>query len=483
MSKVWFVSAEMAPYCKTGGLGDVVGHLPLALSRHGVEVGVIIPYYWEALRSGLEIRIFLKDLWAPLKDLWLPYDVYISEPQGNVRVFLIKREDLYFRPNLYRDAKDDYYDNMARFCFFCHACLGLLSKLVEVPSVVHCHDWHTGLLCPLILENPHLFKAATRQVFTVHNIAYQGIYPKESFSLTGLPSERYFHPEGLEFWGNVNLMKAGLNYAHIITTVSPTHAEELKDPWVSRGLEGIFIKRAESLYGILNGVDYNTWNPENDPYIKAHFSSKDISGKRLCKKDLLEYFRLSQADEDRPLVGMVTRLDYQKGIDLVLNGMEQIIQMGANFVLVGEGDERYQEGLLWLKERFPDRIGLYLGRNEGLAHKVIAGADMLLLPSLFEPCGLTQMYALRYGTIPIGRATGGLKDTILPYDPISGSGYGILFQHFDVNGMLWGVKEAITLYRDKKSWEQMVKNAFSQDFSWDRAAKAYIELYSKLIPQ
>jgi len=481
--KVWFVSSEMAPYCKTGGLGDVVGHLPLALSKHGMDVSVIIPFYLEAEESGLEIRPFLKDFWAPLKYQWLPYDVYLSEPAEKVKVFLIKREDLYFRPNLYRDSKGDYYDNMERFCFFCHATLRLLSYLIGSNSIIHCHDWHTGLLCPLILENSHLFKASTKQVFTVHNIAYQGIYPKESFSLTGLPLERYFHPEGLEFWGNVNLMKAGLIYSHIITTVSPTHKEELKDPWVSRGLEGIFWKRNSSLYGILNGVDYSVWNPENDPFIKAPFSPKDISGKRLCKMELLEYFNLSLDDQNRPLVGMVSRLDYQKGLDLVIAGMDQIINMGANFVLLGEGDEKYQDQLRHFTERFPGHIGLYFGRNEKLAHKIIAGADMLLLPSLFEPCGLTQMYALRYGTIPIGRATGGLKDTIVPFDPISGTGYGILFEHFDVNGILWALKEAIGFYKDKQIWERMVKNAFAQDFSWDRAAKEYIQLYSKLMSQ
>lgn len=478
---VWFVCAELAPLAGTGGLGEVTGALSKKLSQLGCDVSVVMPYYLAAERSNLQKDLFISDLWAKLGNRWLNFDVYKVDKDNNFRIFLVKREDLYFRPNLYRDSKGDYYDNFERFCFFCHATIKLLNSIDQKKDIIHCHDWHTGLLCAFVRAGQLKGDTDTKIVFTVHNIAYQGIYPKEQFYLTGLDPSIYFTKEGMEFWGNINLMKAGIVYADKITTVSPTHAQELKDPNIARGLEGLFVKRERDITGILNGVDYEVWNPKKDRFIRANFDRQDIRGKMLCKEDLLIEFGLSPSHINRPTIGMVTRLDVQKGIDLLLAAMDRIMEFDLSLVILGSGDQRYVDGLTYFKAKYPEKIGLKITHDERLAHKVLAGSDMILVPSLFEPCGVVQMYSMRYGAVPIARATGGLKDTVIPFNPDTMEGNGILFEHFDTNGLLWAIAQALRFYYNKELWNRIVSNAMECDFSWERSAKEYLSLYEKLM--
>lgn len=478
---VWFACAELAPLASTGGLGEVTGALSKKLSQLGCDVSVVMPYYLTTEKLNLKKDLFMSDLWAQLGPKWLNFDVYKVDKSDNLRIFLIKREDFYFRPNLYRDSKGDYYDNFERFCFFCHAAIKFLNIIDQRKDIIHCHDWHTGLLCALVRAGQLEGDTNTKIVFTVHNIAYQGIYPKEKFYLTGLDPNVYFTKEGMEFWGNINLMKAGVVYADIITTVSPNHAQELKDNTIARGLEGLFVKREGDLVGILNGVDYEVWDPKTDKFIKANFDMKDLRGKLLCKEDLLLEFGLSPSYMNRPTIGMVSRLDVQKGIDLILAAMDRIMELDISLVILGSGDQRYVDGLNYFKARYPEKIGLKITHDERLAHKVVAGSDMILVPSLFEPCGIVQMYALRYGTIPIARATGGLKDTVRPFNPSTMEGNGFLFEHFDTNGLLWAITQALRFYHWKDLWDRIVSNALECDFSWERSAKEYLGLYEKLM--
>ncbi len=482
MIKVLMVSPEMYPLAKTGGLADVLGYLPKNLCQLGLDVRVVVPFYLSATQANVNIRPFIKGLSAQLGDVFLTYDVYVTEPISGVVVYLIHREDLYFRPNLYRWEYGDYYDNYERFCFFSHAVMGLLMALDSSIQIIHCHDWQTALI-PALLKSRYWGERLSnaKTVFTVHNVAYQGIYPGHKFYLTGLDHLRFWNPGALEYWGNVNLLKAGIVFSHKITTVSPTHAQELKDPAVARGLEGVFKERAADLMGILNGVDYDIWNPQKDPYIAREFGPTSLENKILCKKEVLDRFNIHPMDINVPLLGMVTRLDYQKGIDLLLWSLDSLMSRDLYLVLLGDGDIRYKEELQKASERHKGRFAVKFEMNEPLAHKIIAGCDAILIPSLYEPCGLTQMYALKYGTIPIARKVGGLADTIRHWSERDLSGTGFLFNDYDVNGLLWAVDECLKVYFNPALWKGLILNAMDMDFSWQRSAMAYLELYTSIL--
>jgi starch synthase len=348
--------------------------------------------------------------------------------------------------------------------------------------VIHHHEWQTGLIpayLKTIYRNHPLF-SRTAAVFTIHNIAYQGVFKKEKFQLTGLPPETY-NPEGIEFWERINLMKAGIVYADAINTVSKKYSEEILTREYGYGLEGILEKRREDLYGILNGVDYHDWDPSCDPNLIKTYSLKDLSGKRECKKDLLKTFGLPLSLGEVPLFGMISRLADQKGFDLLAEILEELFTLDIGFVLLGTGDQKYQDLFKKVAQAHPQRVGVRLAYDDRMAHQIEAGADFFLMPSKYEPCGLNQIYSLKYGTIPIVRATGGLDDTIQEYHPATRQGNGFKFNRYDAKEFLTGVKKAIQFYYRPDHWKQLVRNAMESDFSWERSAAAYDRLYRKAL--
>ena len=480
--KVLFLSPEVVPFAKSGGLADVAGSLPIALKRLGVDVRLVLPLYRTVREGNFEIRPVLKKLEVPLGQEKFKTNVLETQLGPGVPVYLIEREDLYDRPNLYGNPGGDYYDNLERFSFFAHAALGLTAELSFKPDVVHCHDWQTGLV-PALIKGPHgdtptLSSAAT--VFTIHNLGYQGLFPEEKLPLTGLSKPDFFHTEGLEFWGKISLLKAGIVYSEAITTVSPTYAKEIQTPEYGMGMDGILRRRSASLHGILNGVDYGLWDPAKDLHLAANYSPREMSGKSDCKKSLITKMGLNSSVNNRPLLGMISRLDAQKGLHLLVQILEDILALDIGLVVLGSGDEEIQQAIQDAAERHPGCVGLSIGFNEPLAHEIMAGADILLIPSRYEPCGLTQMYAFKYGTVPIVRATGGLDDTIVQFDAKTNNGNGFKFGPYRADAFLAAIRQAVNFFTDSCVWKQLMANGMKEDFSWDRSARSYLELYKSL---
>jgi starch synthase len=318
-------------------------------------------------------------------------------------------------------------------------------------------------------------------VFTIHNIGYQGIFPEEKLSVTGLPKSGFFHSEGLEFWGQVSLLKAGIVYSEAITTVSPKYAEEIQTPEYGMGMEGVLRHKRASLYGILNGVDYRLWDPERDSHLTTKYSAQKMQGKGECKEALIEEMGLDPSLQERPLLAIISRLDAQKGLDLVVKILAKILAMDVGLVVLGSGDEKIQQAIQKAAKKNPGRVGLFIGFNEPLAHRIMGGADVFLIPSRYEPCGLTQMYALKYGTVPVVRSTGGLDDTIVPYDPKTGEGNGFKFGPYQPASFLAAIQKAVDLFQNASVWKRLVASGMSADFSWDRSAQSYLGLYRDVI--
>ena len=477
--KVLFLSPEAVPFAKTGGLADVAGALPDALKRLGVDVRLILPHYREVWTSKSKVYLIFEDLKVPFgKDL-LTARVWESQTDGGAPVYFIKREDMFDRPNLYGNAYGDYYDNLERFSFFCHAALCLAERISYSPDVIHCHDWQSGLV-PAFIKGPYAGNSVVGQsktIFTIHNLGYQGIFPAEKLSITGLPKETFFQTDGLEFWGNISLLKSGIFYSDSVNTVSPTYALEIQTDEYGLGMEGILQQRKSSLHGILNGVDYKVWNPACDTHLKAKYTPENISGKNSCKEFLVKEMKLNQSLTSKPLLGMISRLDTQKGLDLLVKVLDDILALDVGLVVLGSGDQSIQEALGKAVKKNPERFGLTIDFDESLAHHIMAGADMFLIPSRYEPCGLTQMYALKYGTIPIVRNTGGLKDAIATFNPKTGKGTGFKFTDYKPEAFLASIRDAINQYHKADSWKKLRANAMKEDFSWNRSAKSYLRLY------
>jgi starch synthase len=481
--KVLFVSPEAVPFAKTGGLADVAGSLPVALKRIGVEVHLVLPCYRVVHEGNFEHRLLLKDLKVPLGNAELTARVLESSTEEEVPVYLIEREDMYDRPNIYGNSLGDYYDNFERFAFFCRAALSTAEMLSIKPDLIHCHDWQSGLV-PALLKGPFRDSTtlgATPAVFTIHNLGYQGLFPADKLRLTGLSREGFYRSEGLEYYGNISLLKAGIVYSDAVTTVSPAYAREIQTPDYGMGMEGVLQYRRASLHGILNGVDYQQWDPARDPHISVHYSPRKVVGKHACKESLIQEMNLDPLLTKRPLLGMISRLDAQKGLDLLVKILDDILALDVGLVVLGSGDERIQGAIQEAAQRRPGRVGLTIGFDEPLAHRIMAGSDAFLIPSRYEPCGLTQMYALKYGTVPIVRATGGLDDTIVPFDHKSGEGNGFKFSAYEPNEFLEAIRKAVDLFGDHKAWQRLMANGMKADFSWDRSAGRYMELYRSLI--
>lgn len=481
--KVLFVSPEVVPFAKSGGLADVAGSLPGALKKAGVDVRVIMPFYGSIRNKNYRIRPLIKDLSVPVSGMHLKAGVFQTRTEDRVPVYLIEREDLYERPNLYGNYSGDYYDNLERFSFFCHASILTALKLGFRPDIIHTHDWQTGLIAPLLkgYYSDEAFFSATKTVFTIHNMGYQGIFNENRLPATGLENAGYFHPDGFEYWGNLNLLKSGIVYSDIITTVSPTYAAEIQTKEYGMGMEGVLESRKDRLFGILNGIDYKIWNPSTDKNIPKNYSLKRLSGKSACKEALLKEMELDPILKDRPVFGMVTRLDKQKGLDIVLSIINRAIRLDAGFVLLGSGDVSIEKALKKAALKHNGKIGIGTGFNDPLAHKIIAGSDIFMIPSRYEPCGLTQMYALKYGTIPLVRSTGGLNDTVTEYNPETGTGNGFKFTGSAPGDLLRAVKNSVLLYENKEGWKKLIINAMKEDFSWRKSAEEYVDVYFKAL--
>jgi starch synthase len=479
---ILFLSSEVAPYAKTGGLADVAGSLPGALKRLGVEVAVGLPLYRSVREGSFQRQMVLKGLQVPLAGQTLAGNVHATETEDDVPVYFFDREDLFDRPNLYRNAEGDYYDNLERFAFFSRAALLFLKATGMRFDLIHCHDWQTGLvpayLSALFRTDP--FFSSTATLFTIHNIGYQGLFPREKLPVCGLPPETY-HPEGVEYWGAISLLKAGVIYSDAVTTVSPTYSREIQTSEFGLGMEGILRNKSAVLHGILNGADYSVWDPAIDLHIASNYDSDHLSEKIVNKAALLKETGLEFGLLERPVFGITSRLSHQKGCDLLIPILDELARMKVGLVILGEGEEGYERALREAAERYRGKVSVTIGFDEALAHRIMAGVDLFLVPSLYEPCGLTQMYALKYGTVPVVRATGGLEDTIEDFDPRTKSGNGFKFEPYDAKAFLFSIQRAVDLWSDQETWEILMRKGMAANYSWDLSAERYLDLYQSLL--
>jgi starch synthase len=471
--RILFVASEGLPFSKTGGLADVVEALPKALVELGHEVAVVLPRY----RGTKTTTVVMPSMSIPMgRGLRFPA-VMDGTVVAGVRYYFVDDPEYFDREQLYGVGGKDYIDNAERFGEFSRVAVEI-AKHVWPPDVIHCHDWQSALV-PVLLRTVYEPDQLLRNipvVFTIHNMGYHGLFPRDILEELDLP-ERLFDIKAMEFFGKVNFLKAALVFSDYLTTVSKKYAQEIQTPEYGHGLDGVVRDRAARLQGILNGTDYSIWSPGIDPLIAARYSAADLSGKRVCKKDLLEQFKLDTSDLDRPLIGIVSRFAAQKGFDLIEEIADELVRAHISIVALGAGEPRYEALFRELASRYPKQVGARIAYDNTLAHKIEAGADMFLMPSRYEPCGLNQMYSLRYGTVPIVRATGGLDDTIEPFDAATGRGTGFKFEKYDSTALLGCVKEALETYANPEAWQRLQLNGMVHDFSWRASAVEYANLY------
>ena len=472
--KILFVASEGLPFSKTGGLADVVEALPKALVALGHEVTVLLPRYRHVTADSVVARSLTV---ADGDALRFPAIVDGGSLHG-VNFYLVDDPEYFDREQLYGVAGKDYPDNAERFAEFCGAAIEFC-KRVWMPDVIHCHDWQAGLL-PVLLRTRYASDAAFENVpvvFTIHNMGYHGSFPRDVMKKIGLP-EKLFSIDAMEFYGRVNFLKGALIFSDCLTTVSPKYAEEIKTLEFGHGLDGVVRDRADRLTGILNGVDYTVWSPERDKIIAARYSPKDLSGKLACKKNLIELFGLPAEAMDKPLFGIVSRFAGQKGFDLIEQIATDLLAEEIAIAALGAGEPRYEKFMRELAKAYPTKVAVKVAYDNVLAHKIEAGADIFLMPSRYEPCGLNQIYSLKYGTVPVVRATGGLDDTIEGYDPETGAGTGFKFQLYDGPSLLGAIREALAIFRNEPSaWRRIQLSGMAKDFSWQASAVEYGKLY------
>ncbi len=460
------------PFAKTGGLGDVAGALPKALVGAGVDAVLVHPLYDTTDRGLLQERVF-DNLEVDWRGQVRRTSVWFSEAAG-APAFLIEAPEYFSRGKVYGQSDDHF-----RFAFFSKAALALMGRLGEAPDVVHLNDWPCGFASVWLWAGRRWggFLSRTRTLHSIHNLAYQGLFDPDDLWPLGFRQGE----ESDVFMSNgvASALKAGLMVSDAVSTVSRRYSFEIQGPEQGHGLDWLMRQRRDRLVGITNGVDYDVWNPSTDPHLAAHFSAEDLAGKRECKLDLLRRFGLPE-EPDRPLVGNISRLVAQKGYDIIKAAARGILETGAFFVALGSGEREYEEFLQWLKERAPTRVAVFRGFNEPLAHQIEAGADIFLMPSLFEPCGLNQMYSMRYGTVPVVRATGGLDDTVEQFDPETGAGTGFKFDEYSPRGMVGALREALYWYGRPEAWRRIQLNGMAVDNSWDAAAQKYVRVYEAL---
>lgn len=477
--RILMVSSEANPWAKSGGLADVLEALPAELSALGHPVAVVIPRYMGARNAPA--RRILDGLPVALGPDIYNVSVWQLLPgtlKSGVAMFFVDEPALFDREGLYGDQAGDFPDNHIRFAILSRAALEIARRVFPT-DIFHCHDWQTALL-PVYLKDDRVVDptfAGARTVLTIHNLGYQGIFDRAALPAMGLPKE-LFQPGAIEFWGKVNYLKAGIVFADAVTTVSRKYAQEIQTPEYGAGLDGVIASRRGALTGILNGVDYNRWNPEKDHLIPAHYSAADLSGKQRCKRELVHAMGFPESALDRPLLGIVSRFATQKGFDLLADAGPALFSNDIYLAALGNGEPEIEGIFRNLQSRFPDRIAVHFGYDEGMAHRIEAGSDMFLMPSRYEPCGLNQIYSLRYGTVPVVRATGGLDDTIT--NAPSEEATGFKFVAYNGNALREAVEAACRLWEDRAAWTAMMLRGMRKDFSWAASAGEYSRLYSSL---
>lgn len=474
--QVLLAASEAYPFIKTGGLADVAYALPKALKNLGVDIRVILPKYiqipWEFRKNMKHLgHKFIKLAW---RDEYLGIEEYIHQ---GITYYFVDNERYFSRTSLYGEM-----DDCERFGFFSKAVLESTSITGFTPDIIHCNDWHTGLI-PLFLTDAKRYQHLNiKTIFTIHNLRFQGVFPYENLIWTlGLDPKLYFYDEGIKFHHEISFMKAGVNYCDSITTVSQTYSQEIKTPFYGEGLHGLFQHHSHKLVGIVNGVDFELFNPERDEEIKFQYSEHNLSGKALNKKYLQEKLGL-YVDSERPVISLISRLDRQKGINLIMAILDTLIrETDAQFVLLGNGEHEYEEFFRKKSGEYPGRVAAIIGFNHILAKEIYAGSDMLMMPSFFEPCGLSQLIAMRYGTVPVVRETGGLHDTVKPFNEYTGEGTGFSFTNYNAHDMLHVLKYASEIFKNQKNqWRKIMKNGMSADHSWEKSAQLYLDIYHKL---
>ncbi|MEA3489757.1 MAG: glycogen synthase GlgA [Candidatus Omnitrophota bacterium] len=478
--KVLFVSSEAVPYAKTGGLADVSGSLPKALASFGCDIRGIMPLYGCVKDGNFKLTKEAVGIKPPFSGGIFGFDLYSNREKG-VSTFFIKNKKYFERPWLYGTPKGDYPDNGQRFGYFSRAALASIKKVGFKPDIIHCNDWQTALI-PFYLRfqlNNDEFFSGIKTLFTIHNIAYQGVFNRRIMRGIGIP-DSFFNMNDLEFYGRLNFMKSGILYSDAVSTVSRRYAEEIMTPKYGCGLDGLLRSRKDTLYGIPNGADYSVWSPGSDSHIKVNYDAGDLDGKKKCKRDLLEHTGLPLPPE-APLLGCVTRLAEQKGMDLLARITGRIVELGAGLVILGRGSSRYNRLFSGLAGKYPGNVYVCNDFNDELAHKIEAGCDIFLMPSRYEPCGLNQIYSIKYGTIPVVRATGGLDDVIVDFDEDRDGSNGFKFGPITEDALFAAVRRALNVYEDKDSWKALMVRAMKYDFSWARSAEKYMELYRNLM--
>ncbi len=476
--KILLISSEAVPFAKTGGLADVSGALPAALAGRNHECGVIMPFYREVKSGDFPTELVGEKIPVRTGNKEDFFNLRLLRREG-VSVYFVEKDEYYDRDYLYNSPEGDYPDNAMRFGFFAGAVMASVGHIGR-QDILHCNDWQSALI-PFYVKNFHkddeLFKG-TKILFTIHNLAYQGVFDKRFMAQLGIP-RKFFRYKLLEFYGKLSFMKAGILYSDAVSTVSEGYAGEILTPEYGCGLDGVLRTRKKDLYGIVNGVDYSKWNPSSDKYLVKNYGGKDLSGKAECKKDVAGQFGITYS-ADKPLVAMITRLAEQKGVDLVADAMREIVSMGADFILLGTGEERYHKLFTELGVEHKEKIGVKIAFDNALAHKMEAGADIFLMPSRYEPCGLNQLYSLKYATVPVVRATGGLKDTIENFDPATGTGNGFKFEKAETEELVSALRKAMETFKNKELWETLLRNGMACDYSWPASAEKYEKLYGDL---
>jgi starch synthase len=482
-------SSEAVPYAKTGGLADVVGALAIELTKLGHHVTLLMPDYRGRVTD--ESRQLAMRLSVPMDGT--PVNVTVEEENVPVtgvlhrlRVLFVRYDPYFDRSGLYQQDHHDYPDNLERFVLFSRAVLeivrGLMEAREEKVDVLHLHDWQTALCAVYLKTLSHEYEGLERLkvLLTLHNLGYQGIFPGQQFVKTGLPPS-LFSPSGLEFYGSVNCLKGGIIFSDAVSTVSPTYAKEIMTAEYGCGLDGVLASRADGVKGITNGIDVAAWNPKNDSYLPAQYTAADLSGKQACKRALQR--ELGLPNRDVPLLAVIGRLTFQKGFDLLIDVIPELMSLDTQIVVLGTGDQHLEQQFIAANAKYPDRIGLCLSFNEGMAHRIEAGSDMLIMPSRYEPCGLSQLYSLRYGTVPIVRRTGGLADTVVPFRPStvkSKCATGFHFIDASTDSLLSALLLSLHVYKEQQAWQSLIHAGMKADLSWDRSAKQYVDLYRGL---
>lgn len=477
---VLHVSSELHPFSKTGGLADMVGALAKALAASGMQVTVLTPLYRGIREENPGIRPINWRFELRLGSRNYSGAFWVLDAASGERVVFVEQTELFDRPGIYEENKVAYPDNDIRFIFLSRSAVLLARHLTPAPEVIHCHDWQTGLLPLLTHHGRHAggWLHAPRTVMTVHNLAYLGQFPRASWPLTGLPWD-YFHPESVEFWGGYSLLKCGLNHADALTTVSPHYALEITTPEFGCGLDGVLRRRRNELRGILNGVDYSEWNTTSNRHLPAPYTASDFSGKALCKAALQREMGLPVRPEV-PLFGNVGRLDPQKGVDFMASALGEFLHEDVQYVQLGTGQGWLESTCRSLSERFPGKASVKIGFDNGLAHRIEAGADFFIMPSRFEPCGLNQLYSLRYGAVPIVRDTGGLHDSVLDPREAGDGATGIKFQDPSPGALLHALRKAQAVWAEPWLIDKFRRNGMTADFSWSRFTTQYMELYGEV---